>query len=791
MSYQNIPESLRQLNRWGAWKFIPREGQKNIKLPINAKTGQAADPTDPDHWCDFETAVNAAVNFSGLAFAFFKADGITGIDLDNTHGDEQARTRQYKICEAFGSYTEISPSGEGAHIIVKGNLPGPGRRRHYVEVYDDGRYFTFTGNVYKALPVEPRQDLLNTLYEEMGGKPVTVAYGVDQPETDTDENIKTAAAQASNGHKFSALFSGDWAGVYPSQSEADFALIDILQHYSKNKAQLQRLYAQSVLGQNPKDNYKHRSDRHAYVNYLIEKSFDKELPPVDCEGWLIQWQKDFANRNLVEASGKPSGKPDASNDAAAAENIGAIAALDVPQDTLRSNFPPGLVGDIAEFLYLAAPRPVLEIALAGAIGFFSGVVGRAYNISGTGLNQYVMVIAGTGKGKEAIASGTSKLMASIKASTPTAADVEGPAEIASSQALIKHLGAHPCCYSIVGEFGIKLKEMSSPHANPNVSGLKRTLLDLYNKSGKNNQLGKMIYSEKDKNTAIVKGPSFTLIGESTPIKFFENITEDIVQDGLLPRFMLVEYNGPRVPLNKAHVGMEAPIDLVETLSSLIVTCITQANNEKVQDVQMTQEAQETFDRFDKWTDALINNDKTGIVGIELWNRAHIKALKYAALVAVGVSPYSPLIDLETANRSIQMIVDQITKLKARFDNGEVGGGSINAEAQEAKQFSFMVRVISEFACKPFEECAKKYRVSDAMYKAKIFPYNSLIMRLNVQVVFKNDRRGAAEAIRRTYQQLIDNDDIREVPKADMQKKFGKSARAFMITHSERFLEIFD
>ncbi len=46
--------------------------------------------------------------------------------------------------------------------------------------------------------------------------------------------------------------------------------------------------------------------------------------------------------------------------------------------------PPGLVGEVAQFIYKAAPRPVPEIALVGAIGLIAGIVGRCFNISRTG-----------------------------------------------------------------------------------------------------------------------------------------------------------------------------------------------------------------------------------------------------------------------------------------------------------------------------------------------------------------------------------------------------------------------
>lgn len=81
--------------------------------------------------------------------------------------------------------------------------------------------------------------------------------------------------------------------------------------------------------------------------------------------------------------------------------------------------PPGIVGNVAHYLYAQSPYPNWTIALAGAVGFLSGIVGRSYNVSGAGLNQYVITLANTGVGKEAIADGISKLMLAMQARVRT------------------------------------------------------------------------------------------------------------------------------------------------------------------------------------------------------------------------------------------------------------------------------------------------------------------------------------------------------------------------------------
>ena len=117
-------------------------------------------------------------------------------------------------------------------------------------------------------------------------------------------------------------------------------------------------------------------------------------------------------------------------------------------EQVPSQFPPGLVGEIAEFVYNAAPRPVALIALAAGIAYMAGICGRAYNVKNTGLNQYILVAAATGVNKDAIASGLSKLNFAVKASVPGITSFQGPGDFTSSTAVIRALHKQSCFLSI-------------------------------------------------------------------------------------------------------------------------------------------------------------------------------------------------------------------------------------------------------------------------------------------------------------------------------------------------------
>ena len=66
-----------------------------------------------------------------MGFVFSSADPFTGIDLDGCVDPATGEVAVWamEIVQYFDSYTELSASGTGIHIIVKGEMPNAGRTR--------------------------------------------------------------------------------------------------------------------------------------------------------------------------------------------------------------------------------------------------------------------------------------------------------------------------------------------------------------------------------------------------------------------------------------------------------------------------------------------------------------------------------------------------------------------------------------------------------------------------------------------------------------------------------------
>jgi putative DNA primase/helicase len=145
---ESIPEELRVRPQWVVWKAV---GDKPDKVPYSPRTGRRASSTDLLTWSTFQEALEAYEigEYAGLGFVFSSADPYTGIDLDDcVDGDGEIALWAMEIVRHFDSYTELSATGSGLHIIVRGDVPN--RRNGHVEVYSSKRFFTVTGHAIEV-----------------------------------------------------------------------------------------------------------------------------------------------------------------------------------------------------------------------------------------------------------------------------------------------------------------------------------------------------------------------------------------------------------------------------------------------------------------------------------------------------------------------------------------------------------------------------------------------------------------------------------------------------------------
>ena len=122
------------------------------KVPMQATVPANASSTIPLTWNSYAVCKKSVEvgNYQYLGFVFTEADGFVGIDIDTGFepGGVIPTAEAMDIIERCKSYTEISKSGRGFHIICKGKLPFSGKNNgNGIEIYQSNRYFVMTGNV--------------------------------------------------------------------------------------------------------------------------------------------------------------------------------------------------------------------------------------------------------------------------------------------------------------------------------------------------------------------------------------------------------------------------------------------------------------------------------------------------------------------------------------------------------------------------------------------------------------------------------------------------------------------
>lgn len=438
--------------------------------------------------------------------------------------------------------------------------------------------------------------------------------------------------------------------------------------------------------------------------------------------------------------------------------------------------PSGLVGEVAKFIYDAAHRQVPEIAIAGALGFIAGIVGRSHNINGTGLNHYVILLASTGTGKEAINSGISKLIGVLTDITSphfvlNADKFIGPADMASGQGLLRDLSSRqpPCYVAIVGEFALKLKQLAKPNASSAETALLRVLLDAYNKSGSGQFIGATVYSNTANNTGRIDMPAFSIIGEGTSDTFNDLLDENMIGNGLLPRFNIIEYNGPRPRRNRNAPFALPDADMMTHLAALVKKCVSDNQANRVTVVGMDADAEAHLDELDEYADDQINASGNPVTK-HLWNRAHKKGLKLAALLAVGCDHDNPVVTLEQARWARQQVERDIRRLIAKFEDGDVGSAVGDAMQQQNR----VRNAFNECLAKPFEELGQIYGGTIEMHAAGIVTHKYVFNRCNNLKIFREDRRGPKSALEAAIQGLIDNGELVRRPGHQVERACGRS-----------------
>ncbi len=261
--YREVPQELKEVKHWCFFKLVPDEKRgKMKKVPFNPHDGGYGASNNEETWSDFNTAVAANEKYNGNGIGFYFKEPYIGIDLDDIAGEiERYKNGDFEtnmifeFIETFKSYSEISISGTGLHIIAKGKIPGSRRRKDNVEVYSSGRFFTVSGNkIGRYDDVNSVSDLnMERIYKKYLETKVIQFNrdGVNFSTIDLSESeIIASILRSRSRDKFLSFMNGGWEKdtSYSSQSEADLAFANMLAFWcGRDFSKMDSLFRQSSL----------------------------------------------------------------------------------------------------------------------------------------------------------------------------------------------------------------------------------------------------------------------------------------------------------------------------------------------------------------------------------------------------------------------------------------------------------------------------------------------------------------------------------------------------------------
>ncbi len=267
---------LKKVDNWINWK---EKGDK--KIPVSPSVTNHLYPVnalDKDNQVSFTEAYDCAEfrSYIGLGFVFNEDDKFVGIDFDDCVQSREVDEEVMRFVKMLDSYTEISPSSKGLHIIVRSDniedLDTVKNSDKGEEIYPKKRFFTITGDVINKVDSIPYRDeelfqVIDKYSIKKEKSPSKRESKRSRPKFDKleDEELLEKAFNSKIGDKFKRLWNGDTSD-YPSHSEADLALLSYLAYWTDgDRNQMERLFEQSGL---VRDKWRDRKD---YRKRTIEK----------------------------------------------------------------------------------------------------------------------------------------------------------------------------------------------------------------------------------------------------------------------------------------------------------------------------------------------------------------------------------------------------------------------------------------------------------------------------------------------------------------------------------------
>ena len=624
----DVPPILAALPNWVLWSAD--------KIPLQP-SGQPAKSNDPTTWSTLADVLAVEDQFENrIGFMFRESDGLVGIDLDGAVSEGVVAPWALAIVNDFNCYSEFSPSGKGIHVICQGSLPDARGRKiklnepatsdkqPAIEIYSNGRYFTFTGDAIGG-EVSPAQDALDRLLQQ---------YWPTAPRTNPTPRPAILSDRITQYMRtIEPAVSGQGG-----HSRTMWAARCLVTGFCLSAEEASVYLAEWNAGCVPPWSEKELAHK---ISQAIATRCDKPA------GWLLAERETWpaVNTDHIQLGNPASDKilSEATQPLTEPNNL--------PRDPLALSpeffAVPGIIADMVRFHLETSPRPRPELSLAATIALIGTVTGRKIRTaSGMRSNIYVIGLAPSGSGKERPRN--NNIMALTETACPEYLGSENPA---SDSALVNEIADQPSRLIQIDEISRFFNNIKD--SGNNSAHLKTIFTRFLELTGNSENPCWCPKGFADgKKTRRVAHPHLCIYGTSTSEGFWKSVKSSDAVDGFLARMMVIE--APDVyPRLRDVETRPIPTDVIERLKAWHTFRPGGGNLDVTAALVPIDSA--AVDRIRKHSDDI--EDRLGDDSKEqkaIWSRTSALAKKLAMIFAASRGPDGLQVSLADAEYAVRL-----------------------------------------------------------------------------------------------------------------------------------------
>ena len=199
--------------------------------------------------------------------------------------------------------------------------------------------------------------------------------------------------------------------------------------------------------------------------------------------------------------------------------------------------PPGILTDVLHWILASSRKPLAEMAMQVTLAFGSAVMAQLYaGPTGLRTNLQLIGVARSGFGK-----GHPQLCLKRLLKQTGLESTLGGSSIASGSALLAHLAqTSGHAVYVLDEVDSLLKTALGANVQAHAAEIATYIQQLYSSSDDGSFKGKDYANTKEKPNAFIAYPSLTLVGFTTPDKFYDTIKGKDVASGFLNRMLILQ-----------------------------------------------------------------------------------------------------------------------------------------------------------------------------------------------------------------------------------------------------------